>query len=200
MKKLLLSILLFNLLCFSSEEHNELQIGLGYNQVSFNEKESSIEFDDDDLKQPAESGSLSVISLNASYGILNFSKQTLFVNGVFPLVNSGDENYYQGSISIKHYFKNLNTIKNYDFPDGNLTISPRFRYYLGLETGVAYMVYITTNAKKDDTSFLLRALGGASYMFTQKMGVDVEAGYGRATGSITSSALLSGSLSLVLFI
>ncbi len=200
MKKILFSIIFLAFSGFASDELHELQVGFGYNQVSFDEKETSIEFDDNDLKRPAESGSLSVISLNASYGLINFTNQTLFVNGVFPLINSGDENYYQGSVSIKHYFKNLNTIKNYDFPDGNLTISPRLRYYLGLETGIAYMVYTTTNAKKDDTSFLLRALGGASYMFTQKMGVDVEAGYGRATGSITSSSLINGSLSLVLFI
>ena len=88
---------------------------------------------------------------------------------------------------MNYFFNQLNTDKMSIDKGTKITISPKFRYYVGGQVGSAYYVYTTETKKKSDILIELGAQAGIFYSIGERYGVHAEGFFGRGTGVNTTT-------------
>lgn len=171
--------------------YNSFSVNVGMINHSVTETESNLTKTDnvettttDETKEAAKA--VSAISLNGSYEFLPTQNRTFFVAGSAPLMSTGGTGIYAFGGGVNWYLSELSTKYSYESRGSTIVITPEFKYYWGLNSGVGYLVYTTESSKKSDLFFDIGLHGGGGYALSQKRSLKFEAGVGRTTGVATN--------------
>lgn len=188
MIKVLIGLVIFlsflNLTKASEIVYDELTFSLGMASISYTENEKTIQGEN---VREAASGSVSAIVGNAQYKFSSNLKRAYYINASFPLINSGEGTYLAGGVGVEFYLSDLSSKFGHYDSGTQVILTPTLRYFWGGEAGFAYLVYNTESATKTDILLDLGLLGGASYVFSDKITVKATFALLKGTGAIAST-------------
>jgi hypothetical protein len=196
-------LLLLNPLTVSAQEKssglkfsNELSILLGIANVGFTENQSTLS--GPNISEAA-SGSISSMNALLHYRFKNDSPRSWFVQTNIPIMSGSTGNYLSGGGGIEFTWGEVSAKSILKDSTTSLVVYPITRYFLGIETNIAYIAYLTETAKKSDTLLEIGGYGGISrkigkYYLRAQAGVD--RGVGINTSTLGIKALFGGTIFL----
>ncbi len=175
---------------------NELSILLGVANVSFTENQSTLS--GPNISEAA-SGSISSMNALLHYRFKNDSPRSWFVQTNIPIMSGSTGNYLSGGGGIEFTWGEVSAKSILKDSTTSLVVYPITRYFLGVETNIAYIAYLTETAKKSDTLLEIGGYGGISrkigkYYLRAQAGVD--RGVGINTSTLGIKALFGGTIFL----
>ncbi len=164
--------------------------------VSFTENKSTLS--GPNISEAA-SGSISSINALIHYRFKNETPRSWFVQTNIPLMSGSTGNYLSGGGGIEFTWGETSAKSILKDATTSLVVSPITRYFLGLETNIAYIAYLTETSKKSDTLLEIGGYGGLSRK-VGKFYLRIQAGIDRGVGVNTSTmgikALFGGTIFL----
>ncbi len=176
---------------FATDMRQEVAVTMGMVNVGFAETESVIEADDSmttiDEEVTAQSGTVSVLTLDLSYVFLSYPTKSFYGKVAVPLISSGGTGYFVAGIGMNFFISSLSSKMSTRDKSTTFEIIPKFRYYWGPEIGAGYLIYATDTAEKSDLLFELGVHGGVIYNFRKTWGMKAEFTIARGTGVATTT-------------
>lgn len=177
-------------------EGKQLTFSTGTISTSYAEKESGL----DDSAEEAASGSASALPVDLSFEFTVNESTSWFVRGIGPLVNSSPDSYFFGGAGVNFYFMSLSSTAVFKDTDIELMISPKWRYYWGLNAGMGNLVYRTETEKKNDTILEMGIHAGGIYSISKEWGLKAEGSFNRGVGSLTEVSTIKVLLGATMYL
>jgi hypothetical protein len=195
MKKLLFLILIsFSQMVLSdSKIPGVFTFSLGAISTNFSENPDQLKSTDDTATTTTETpytGTASAMPIVVGYEHFPNLKRAYFIRGVGPLLGSTPDRYFSVTGGVNFYFGHIGSnavVRDFNF---EMRIVPKFRYYAGPSIGVAYLVYNTKSATKNDTIFEIGGHGGVLYTINPIWGLRAELGAARGIGVLVSATII----------
>jgi hypothetical protein len=159
----------------------QMTFSTGSISTSYSEKETGL----DNSTGDSASGSASALPVDLSYEFTVNEKTSWFVRGIGPLLASTPDSYFFAGGGVNFYLMSLSSAAMFKDTEIELLISPKWRYYWGLNAGVGNLVYRTDTEKKNDTILEIGLHAGAIYSINKEWGFKAEGSFNRGTGSLT---------------
>lgn len=197
MKKLLILIIFFSYSLMAEVNYNkELTSSIGMNMVSFAENPKTIQ--GDNVGDPV-GGSVAAIAASLQYNFMHDYKKNFYLTTSFPLL-PGPQLYLGVGFGMEYYLNDIGA-KTQLFTSGtSLSITPTFRYFVGGEIGVGYLVYTSETATKSDVLFELGGCAGIGYTISENWSLKSKLSVLKGTGIVTSAMNISAFLGMTRFI
>ncbi len=155
---------------------SKVSLKLGMSSHSFTQLESA--FPD----QATQSGSSSVIVMNAEYENFMEIDKSFFVSGQFSGLGGEVEKNYSIIAGMKYYFSKYGTKARLSDENLDLDILPSTTYYAGWAVGGTNNVYQVEEAVRSDIGVLYGGVAGASMKFDKKTNYTAELQILKGTG------------------
>jgi hypothetical protein len=175
---------------------DELSILLGMSNTSFTENQSTLT--GPNISEAA-SGSISGMNALLHYRFKNDTSRSWFAQANLPIMSGATGSYLSGGGGIEFTWGEISAKSILKDSTTSLVVYPRMRYFLAIETNIAYIAYLTETAKKSDTLLELGGYGGISaklgkYYLRAQGGVD--RGVGVNTSTFGFKAFFGGTIFL----
>jgi hypothetical protein len=188
LKVLILLLTFTSLHAFASQGFSdEITLSLGMANVSYAEKESSLEGEN---KSEAASGSVSSLSGNFHWKFKSQEKKSYYVSATFPFMGGDGSSYFSVGGGIEFYLTPLGSRVGMQNQGTTVKFSPKLTYYWGVEAGLGYLVYLTETAKKTDMLFDIGLGGGGHYAINDSWVLKGQLGMTMGTGVNTSATAM----------
>lgn len=199
MKKIFLNIIFcvfsFNLQAKSLYSPT-LNFSLGVYNMTVDESESTLQATDSTVIVPDEeifTGlDVSAISLEVSYESFLSSRNSLLVSGGIPFSSEDGVGKYYLSVGTNYYINPVGSVLSFSDLRSQIVTIPTFKYYIGANLSVGYLIYNTVSAKKSDVVLDVGFSAGAVYNISKDWGIGGEVKILRGIGVATSSTTFSG--------
>jgi hypothetical protein len=175
---------------------DELSILMGVANVSFTENKSTLT--GPNISEAA-SGSISSLNALLHYRFKNDTPRSWFAQTNIPIMSGTTGNYLSAGGGIEFTWGEASAKSILKDSTTSLVVYPITRYFLGLETNIAYIAYLTETAKKSDTLLEIGGYGGLSRRlgkFCLRIQAGIDRGVGVNTSTMSMKALFGGTIFL----
>lgn len=191
MKKILLiiTLLIASLHSLADDHPQYLEVSVGISNVSFTETETIV-VDDTGTRADPQSGTVAIPSLDFKYKIKSGDKIDYFVRATAPLTSTSGDTYFSTATGLNFYFDAGVAKTEYNQDGTFIKLTPKLRYYAGVELGLGYLVFETPEVRRNDVLFNIGAHAGAKYTFNDKWSFRAAVHGARGAGSNTNTTVI----------
>lgn len=168
---------------------------VGMANVSFTETEASLEGEN---KQEASSGSVAGISGMLHYRFRTDDRVAWYSQFTFPLM-PGEGTYLSAGAGLEYYWGKSSAKVTLNDATTSFVLTPVTRYFILGGVNMAYLAYLTPNAKKNDTLLEIELGGGISRKF-KSWTIRAQAGMARGIGIATNTMGMKGMVGGIFFL
>jgi hypothetical protein len=164
--------------------------------VSFTENQSTLT--GPNISEAA-SGSISSLNALLHYRFKNDTPRSWFAQTNIPIMSGSTGNYLSAGGGIEFTWGETSAKSILKDSTTSLVVLPIARYFLGIETNIAYIAYLTETAKKSDTLLEIGGYGGLSRKlgkFYLRAQAGIDRGVGVNTSTMGIKALFGGTIFL----
>lgn len=166
----------------------EVSASLGMSNVSYAETESKVE--NNGQRVEAQSGSVSVLSLDLHYKFIPGDKIDYYMRFSAPFLSASGDTYFSYHVGGNYYFGGESSRLEVNESGSRLSFRPKLRYYAGVELGAAYLVFSNELVKRNDVLFNFGFHGGATYTINDDWGIRASLHFARGTGANTTTTAI----------
>lgn len=136
------------------------------------------------------SSSATAMPLVVEYERFSTAKRSYFISGAGPLVASTPDRIFSVNSGAHFYLNKAGTIVNLSTDKLTYFSAPGFRYYIGPQIGLTYLIYNTLSQTKNDIILNLGGHAGGIYTYNPKWGIKGELAFSKGIGALVSTTTI----------
>ena len=148
----------------------------------------------------AASGAASSMSMDINYKFSPGLERSFYMRGTFPFMNATGNSFFSGGVGVEFYLNSIGSKLGLVSDGTTINMTPKIRYFWGLEAGIGYLVYVTDTKKANDILFEIGGHGGIVYSISKKYGLRAQVSIARGTGAATTTMAMKAVMGLTFYI
>ncbi|MFZ4713674.1 MAG: hypothetical protein ACOYL6_08185 [Bacteriovoracaceae bacterium] len=164
--------------------YDEITFSMGMSNVSFSETDSGLT--GENVTDPYAGG---VSSMNGQI-LWKFKpglERSFFFTAQVPLLSTAAGAYFNGGGGAEFYFGEAGSKVSLSNSGTSIKMTPRKRFFWGVEGDLAYLSYVTKTSKKTDLLVEIGPFIGMAYQVSENWNLRSSLGVSRGIGVVTTS-------------